>query len=683
MKLIAQALTGLLVLSLPSFGQGTIQHIVVIIQENHTFDQFEGVMSRVNGFANPSNPTAPNNLNGTVSLIHIADPTLDSACTDNSHQGSVSAIDGGKMDGFMYRQCSNDTRQVCNSNADCGTGQTCLAATYQGCSNNFATQCSQNSDCGGNNTCEASTCYSYYTGTELPWFYQMASTYGTNDNFFSGMSGPSMPNHLIAIAATTNDIVDNPMNVGNIPPGANNLWTCQVTDANGVIPISAPAGYTTENGHIAMNDISATGAANRYHQGICGGKCTAGPKWGQYCSADADCGSGYTCSYLPQASNTRCQCPAETYPGTAAACVDSACAPAPPAGVNSCQITRTYSGSTAQPGNLCPSVTTLFDRLLGNHSHRWYGPSINEAGYDWVAAAYTPSVFNTTDNHIFPYQQFLTDVAHNALPAVSFISPPNSVSEHSGEGTVAAGQAYLQSTVRAITGNPTLYATTAVFIYYDDFGGFYDHVQPPTMGISQYDNMGVGMRVPNLCIGPYCRNTVIHTLMTPDSISKCIEDFAFGTQSGMGYAGGSYLTERDSSANSACAADGSGFIDLTQTPISAPSLTPASTETFSSVHLLAPRGNGEPDLTELVQRTWHRIFPKKEAEANDREADYRPQLLNQRPCAPEYVPEMALYHEKPTSVCVWHGLRNGNILRPGEQEGDPNEGDAPPRPATR
>lgn len=706
-------LLAFLIITLPLLGQGSLQHIIVVIQENRTFDEYEGTFTisgqTINGFANPSSPTGSNNLNGTVNLYH-ASPTVDTFCGDHTHQGSVNAIDGGLMDGFAYAQC------VGGSNA----GTACDISTGTPCAGGGT--CSLIS--GGNN------CYQYFNAGDLPWFYQMATAYGTNDNFFSGMSGPSMPNHFIAIAATTNDMVDNPNGIGTgTSTGQGNAWTCQVENAGNAIPTSAPTSYTTDNGSqltqgggpgtiIALNDITSTGTPARYHEGICGGQCVGGTGTcpggpGCYCAANSACNSS-NCSDTPAAIHTRCQCgdslnsTGEWFLDEAAQCVDHTNCSGDSSGLNYCQITRTYSGTTASPGNLCPSVTTLFDKLhTAQLSHRWYTPQYNpnnttggySSGYGWVAPAYTTSVFSLP--HIYDLTQFFTDLNNDALPLVSFITPgtialgeipsPQSsipscssvnnnigVSEHPGFGVVAGGQSYLECLVEAISSSNS-YGSTAIFVYYDDFGGFYDHVKPPTMGISQYDNMGVGMRVPNLCVGPYCRNTVVHTLMTPDSITKCIEDVAFGSQSGKGYTAGTYLSARDTNANSACASDGSGFIDLTQTAIQPPAtrLTyyPGSVNKSVAKRSSVRRFDADPDLSQLVQGLWRKAFGRKPA--REEEAENRPQLATQRPCAPEYVPETAIYHGQPIPVCVWHGVKNGNILRLGEAEGDADEPDQP------
>jgi len=81
------------------------------------------------------------------------------------------------------------------------------------------------------------------------------------------------------------------------------------------------------------------------------------------------------------------------------------------------------------------------------------------------------------------------NVADGTPPAVCWIVPNGTVSEHA-PGRVSAGQTYVTHLVNAIASSP-LWANTAIFLAWDDWGGFYDHVAPPTV-----DDNGYGLRVP-------------------------------------------------------------------------------------------------------------------------------------------------------------------------------------------
>ena len=64
------------------------------------------------------------------------------------------------------------------------------------------------------------------------------------------------------------------------------------------------------------------------------------------------------------------------------------------------------------------------------------------------------------------------------------------------------------------------WSSTAIFLTWDDWGGFYDHVVPP-----EVDGQGYGLRVPALVISPYARHGYIdHQMLTFDAYLKFIED---------------------------------------------------------------------------------------------------------------------------------------------------------------
>jgi phospholipase C len=95
-------------------------------------------------------------------------------------------------------------------------------------------------------------------------------------------------------------------------------------------------------------------------------------------------------------------------------------------------------------------------------------------------------------------QRFLTDIARERLPAVSWLVPPGRHNEHPGRGkSVCAGENWTVQQVNAVM-QSRYWASTAIVVVWDDFGGFYDHVVPP-----HYDIMGLGPRTPALVISPW------------------------------------------------------------------------------------------------------------------------------------------------------------------------------------
>jgi phospholipase C len=120
--------------------------------------------------------------------------------------------------------------------------------------------------------------------------------------------------------------------------------------------------------------------------------------------------------------------------------------------------------------------------------------------------------------------RFFAAAQAGTLPAVSWIVPNGRVSEHP-PGLVSAGQSYVTALVNAIMQGPD-WNSTAIFLSWDDWGGFYDHVAPPKV-----DRNGYGLRVPGLVISPYARRGYVdHQTLSFDAYVKFIEDRFLGGQ---------------------------------------------------------------------------------------------------------------------------------------------------------
>ncbi len=139
-------------------------------------------------------------------------------------------------------------------------------------------------------------------------------------------------------------------------------------------------------------------------------------------------------------------------------------------------------------------IWSAFDAI----SHIRFGP-------DWTADVISPE---TT---------FLTD-APNGLPDVTWVVPSYANSDHAGSGS-ATGPDWVTSVVNAVGSGPD-WNSTAIFVLWDDWGGWFDHVAPP-----QIDSMGLGYRVPLMVISPYAKHGYVsHVQYEFGSILKFTEE---------------------------------------------------------------------------------------------------------------------------------------------------------------
>jgi len=149
----------------PPQPTGRIDHIIFLIQENHTFDNYFGTYPGANGF--PAGLMVPTQLGGPPVLapFHFTKPLLH----DMSHDWEIlqQAMNGGRMDNFVAAEKSEDTM-------------------------------------------------GYYNRSDIPNYWLYASHFLLLDNFFSSEACPSLPNHLYSVAGQAENILNN---LGGPPEG--------------------------------------------------------------------------------------------------------------------------------------------------------------------------------------------------------------------------------------------------------------------------------------------------------------------------------------------------------------------------------------------------------------------------------------------------------------------------------
>jgi phospholipase C len=149
--------------------------------------------------------------------------------------------------------------------------------------------------------------------------------------------------------------------------------------------------------------------------------------------------------------------------------------------------------------------------------------------------AHTPGIWNVLPyfdtvkkdgelGNVRDLRDFYVAAKEGTLPSVVWICPANTYSEHP-PALVSLGQAYVTGLINALMRGPD-WKSTAIFLSWDDWGGFYDHVPPPRV-----DDAGYGIRVPGLLISPYARRGYIdHQTLSHDAYVKFIEDDFLGGQ---------------------------------------------------------------------------------------------------------------------------------------------------------
>ncbi|MGB6601807.1 MAG: alkaline phosphatase family protein [Candidatus Cybelea sp.] len=152
---------------------------------------------------------------------------------------------------------------------------------------------------------------------------------------------------------------------------------------------------------------------------------------------------------------------------------------------------------------------------------RFYSDATNESGGLWSSYQADKPIYDGPDwntNVINPPSQFLTDIGKGELAQITWITPTWPTSDHPG-GRASEGPSWVASIVDAV-GKSKFWKSTAIFIQWDDWGGFFDPVKPV---FEDYD--GLGFRVGLIMISPYAKKgSVTHVQYETASVLRFIED---------------------------------------------------------------------------------------------------------------------------------------------------------------
>ena len=177
--------------------------------------------------------------------------------------------------------------------------------------------------------------------------------------------------------------------------------------------------------------------------------------------------------------------------------------------------------------------TSTVQDLLNHSTATWryydnslssYSKAINATGLWGTAYDYWNPMANRAESytanyssHFVPRVDFLKDVADGNLPNISWVIPNPPSSDHPGFNN-SYGETWVAQLVNTVE-NSSYWNSTAIFLSWDDYGGWYDHVAPPTIL-----GDGLSFRAPIIVISPYAKeNYISHTQLDFMSLLRFIE----------------------------------------------------------------------------------------------------------------------------------------------------------------
>ncbi len=385
-----------------SAGIHKIRHVIMIMQENRSFDSYFGTYPGADGipmrYGRPTVCVPDPQIHGCVRPFH--DPSQINEGGPHGFPDATVDINGGKMNGFAI-------------SAQQGRHAYCAQNPFSPDCTEFVGRKGQPDSMG------------WHDAREIPNYWSYAEHFVLQDHMFESVRSWSLPVHLSMVSGWSASC-----------PVPNDVERCR----NDL--------YLTKRNYQPANDPTPfqwTDITYLLHQ--------AGVSWAYYVA-----------------------------PGTQPDCQDDAmfCTP------------EAQGVGTPDIWNPLPDFQTVHrDGELGN---------------------------------IRPTGEFFKAARTGSLPQVSWVVPNGTVSEHP-PASIGAGQAWVSSLIDAVMRGPD-WSSTAIFLVWDDWGGFYDHVVPPTM-----DGEGYGLRVPAMVISPYAKQGLIdHQVLSFDAYLKFIEDDFLGGQ---------------------------------------------------------------------------------------------------------------------------------------------------------
>jgi len=457
-----------------------IRHVVIIMQENRSFDSFFGTYPGADGIPAKNGRftvCVPDPRTGRCDRPYH-DPSLVNGGGGHSHSDAGTDVDGGKMDGFV---------------------RTAEQASNRGCSAVYPTP----------SVCLPSgppDVMGYHDAREIPNYWTYARDFTLDDHMFEPVESWSLPAHLYLVSG----------------------WAAQCKNAN---PFSCSTYLGGQSGpprqHRSRRGARGHGGSPRPSPSRSPSHRLSAAFWGCVRA------HGVNPRHLrrPAGISER----QRTAIGTCLAILTPA--------ERQRLLNHGAAGGGGEGQKLGIYSWTDLTYLLHAHHVSWAyfvqkgvqpdcddNPDESAAGCAPVAqGASTPSIWSPlpafTDvkadhqkGDVRNLRAFYRAATHGTLPAVSWITPTQDNSDHP-PANLATGQAYVTNLINTIMRGPE-WKSTAIFLAWDDWGGFYDNVVPPRV-----DRAGYGLRVPALIISPYARKGFIdHQVLSFDAYNKFIED---------------------------------------------------------------------------------------------------------------------------------------------------------------
>ena len=457
----------------PASGIHQIKHIVVIMQENRSFDSYFGTFPGADGIPMSNGvPTvcSPDPATGGCDKP-FHDPTDKNAGGPHGQTNATADINGGAMNGFVAQ--AEGAKSSCAPNDPaCAAGSTTDVMGFK-------------------------------TGADIPNYWSYAKDFVLQDHLFESNASWSLPSHLYMVSE----------------------WSAKCS--------------TSGDPQSCINALQSPGNPPDFNSTVKNtiiGKCRTGLKTGD-CAAALQA-AGITPDMATQLHQLIvANCKASDTLTSCQAAIDKASIP-------DALRQKLIAASTAlaPPDYAWTDLTYLLHKQNVPWGYYVFNGTEPDCENDSAVTcapvqqnAKTPGIWNPLPyfdtvrqdgqlGNIQSLTNFYSAAAKGTLPAVSWIDPTGAVSEHP-PALVSTGQSYVTGLINTIMKGPD-WNSTAIFLSWDDWGGFYDHVAPPVV-----DQNGYGLRVPGIVISPYAKTGYIdHQTLSHDAYVKFIEDDFLGGQ---------------------------------------------------------------------------------------------------------------------------------------------------------